>query len=175
MLTLAGRVALVTGGSRGIGRAVALLFGRLGARVALSYVRDVEAARTAVAEVTAAGAEAVALCADLAHPTEADRLVTETLARFGRLEWWGQSGYEPGPAARHTKEWQETLTVNLTGTWAARAAVGWRPRPGNDPHRPRRPRARPAALRGHRGAVPFAGHWQELALGIGERCGLVGF
>lgn len=47
MLTLQGRVALVTGGSRGIGRAVAVLFGRLGARVAVSYVHDEEAGHAA--------------------------------------------------------------------------------------------------------------------------------
>ena len=83
MLTLQGRVALVTGGSRGIGRAVAVLFGRLGARVALSYVHDEEAARTAVAEI---GTEALALRADLAQPAAADRLVAETLGVFGHLD-----------------------------------------------------------------------------------------
>lgn len=127
MLTLAGRVALVTGGSRGIGRAVAVLFGGLGARVALSYVRDEEAARTALAEVTAGGAGAVALRADLARPAEADRLVTETLARFGRLDVVvvNQGIWKRAPLLEMTEEqWQETLAVNLTGAWAVcRAAA----------------------------------------------------
>lgn len=72
MLSLQGRVALVAGGSRGIGRAVAQLFGRLGARVALSYAHNEEAAGSAAAE---SGTEAVAWQADLADPAAADRLV----------------------------------------------------------------------------------------------------
>ena len=61
MLNLAGKTALVTGGSRGIGRAVCGLFGRLGARVAVAYSRDEAAARETVAEIEAAGSTAVAL------------------------------------------------------------------------------------------------------------------
>ena len=57
MLSLAGKTALVTGGSRGIGRAVCGLFGRLGARVAVAYSRDEAAARETVAEIEAAGSD----------------------------------------------------------------------------------------------------------------------
>ena len=60
MLTLEGKAALVTGGSRGIGRAICGHFGLLGARVAVNYVRDETAAREAVAEVERAGGEAFA-------------------------------------------------------------------------------------------------------------------
>lgn len=124
MLTLQGRVALVTGGSRGIGRAVAGLFGRLGARVALSYVHHEEAAMTAVAEI---GPEALALRADLAQPAAADRLVEETLRAFGQLDILvvNHGIWKRASLIEMTEEqWQETLDVNLTGAWAVcRAAA----------------------------------------------------
>ena len=86
MLTLAGRTALVTGGSRGIGRAVCVLFGRLGARVAVAYARDERAAREVVAAVEAAGSAAVALRADLARDGEAERLFARAEKALGPLD-----------------------------------------------------------------------------------------
>ncbi len=71
MLSLAGKTALVTGGSRGIGRAVSVLFGRLGARIAVGYGHNEAAARETVAAIEKAGAEAVALGADLGADGEA--------------------------------------------------------------------------------------------------------
>jgi len=91
MLSLAGKTALVTGGSRGIGRAVCGLFGRLGARVAVAYSRDEAAARDAVAEIEAAGSTAVALRADLAGDGEAERL-------FGQAERDHHANQHPGVA-----------------------------------------------------------------------------
>jgi 3-oxoacyl-[acyl-carrier protein] reductase len=96
------------------------------ARVAIAYKRNEEAARSAAAEVTAAGAEAIALRADLANPAEADRLVTETLARFGRLDVAvvNQGIWKRAPLVDMTdEEWQETLAVNLTGAWAVSRAA----------------------------------------------------
>ena len=65
MLTLEGRVALVTGGSRGIGRAISVLMGRLGARVGVNYARDAAAAEATVAQIHGAGGQAAALRADV--------------------------------------------------------------------------------------------------------------
>jgi 3-oxoacyl-[acyl-carrier protein] reductase len=121
MLTLAGKSALVTGGSRGIGRAVSLLFGRLGARVAVHYARDEAAASEVVAGVRAAGGEAFAVQADLADPAAAERAVGETVSRFGSLDVlvanhgiWKRASIE----AMTQDEWDETLRVNLGGVYA---------------------------------------------------------
>jgi 3-oxoacyl-[acyl-carrier protein] reductase len=121
MLTLAGRSALVTGGSRGIGRAVSILFGRLGARVAVNYVRDEAAAASAVAAIQAAGGEAFAARADLSDPGEAERLVEDTLSRFGSLDVlvvnhgiWKRASID----AMTPEQWDETVRVNLGGTYA---------------------------------------------------------
>ncbi|PYQ10612.1 MAG: hypothetical protein DMF80_23705, partial [Acidobacteria bacterium] len=111
MLTLEGKAALVTGGSRGIGRAVCGMFGFLGARVAVNYVRDEAAARETVAEVARAGGEAFALRADVSRPEEAGRLVAETLDRFGTLDVAvvNQGIWKPAAIEEMTPEqWEET-------------------------------------------------------------------
>jgi 3-oxoacyl-[acyl-carrier protein] reductase len=116
MLSLAGKTALVTGGSRGIGRAVCGLFGRLGAKVALAYARDEKAAREAAAEVEAAGPTAVALRADLATDGEAERLVAAAEEALGPLDVlvanhgiWKRAAIDAMTAA----EWDEMGRTNL--------------------------------------------------------------
>jgi 3-oxoacyl-[acyl-carrier protein] reductase len=121
MLTLRGRSALVTGGSRGIGRAVCVLFGRLGARVAVHYARDEGAASETVAAVRAAGGEAFALQAELGGYAAAQRAVEETVARFGALDVlvanhgiWKRASID----AMTAEQWDETLRVNLGGVYS---------------------------------------------------------
>jgi 3-oxoacyl-[acyl-carrier protein] reductase len=120
-LSLLGKSALVTGGSRGIGRAISVLFGGIGARVAVNYVRDEAAALETVAAVRAAGGEAFAARADVSEPPQAERLVQETVSRFGSLDVlvanhgiWKRASIE----AMSSEEWDETLRVNLGGVYA---------------------------------------------------------
>jgi 3-oxoacyl-[acyl-carrier protein] reductase len=121
VLTLEGKAALVTGGSRGIGRAICGHFGLLGARVAVNFIRDEAAAREAVAEVERGGGEAFAVRADVSRPDEAGRLVDETVARFGALDVVVVSHgiWKRAPIQSLTPEqWSETLQVNLGGAYA---------------------------------------------------------
>lgn len=83
---LAGRVALVTGAGRGIGRAIALAFARGGADVAINYRASRDGAEQAAGEIRALGRRAEALRADVSVVAEGQRLVAETVERFGRLD-----------------------------------------------------------------------------------------
>ncbi|OLT13157.1 hypothetical protein BJF78_22655 [Pseudonocardia sp. CNS-139] len=86
MSDLKGRVALVTGGSGGIGRAIALDLAEDGARVAVHYASSGDRAREVVEEITAGGGEAVALAADLALAAEPDALVAQVEQRLGPVD-----------------------------------------------------------------------------------------
>jgi 3-oxoacyl-[acyl-carrier protein] reductase len=121
VLTLAGRRALVTGGSRGIGRAISLLFARLGARVAVHYANDERAAVETVETVRAAGGEAHALRADLADPAAAGTLVQAAAERLGGIDTlvvnhgiWKRASIDTMTPA----QWDETMRVNLTSVYA---------------------------------------------------------
>ncbi|HUL76717.1 MAG TPA: 3-oxoacyl-ACP reductase family protein [Vicinamibacteria bacterium] len=132
MLDLAGRNALVTGGSRGIGRAVCLLFGRLGARVAVGYARDEAAAKRAVEEIEAAGSTAVALQADLGLDGEPERLVARAEDALGPLHVlvanhgiWKRAPIDTMTPA----ECDEMLRINLTSVRALCAEAARRMTP----------------------------------------------
>ncbi|MEV6979398.1 3-oxoacyl-ACP reductase family protein [Kitasatospora sp. NPDC093806] len=86
MSDLTGKVALVTGGSRGIGAAVAKKLAAQGAAVAVTYVQAADQARDVVKEIEAAGGRAVAVEADLTQPTAAADAVAQTVRELGRLD-----------------------------------------------------------------------------------------
>ncbi len=127
MLTLAEKVALVTGGSRGIGRAIALELARRGADVAVNYVHHAEAAQQVVAEITALGRRAVALPADVGDAAQATALVTAVLDTLGRLDILvNNAGIVRDALLLRMPEadWDEVLRVNLKGAFnTSKAAV----------------------------------------------------
>lgn len=83
---LAGRVALVTGASRGIGRATAVLLAQHGAIVAVNYNSSAGPAEEVVQEIVAAGGQATAFAADVADAAAAEKLIAEVVAKFGKLD-----------------------------------------------------------------------------------------
>jgi NAD(P)-dependent dehydrogenase (short-subunit alcohol dehydrogenase family) len=132
-----GKVVLVTGAQRGIGRAVAIRFAQAGADVALNYLDDKTAAETAAAEIIALGRRAVTLAADIAKPEEARRLVNDAERALGPVEVLvNNAGIFPRtPFLELTEEaWDAVLDTNLKATFvcsqeAARRMVAER-RPG---------------------------------------------
>jgi 3-oxoacyl-[acyl-carrier protein] reductase len=120
VLTLEGKTALVTGGGRGIGRAISVMFGRLGARVAVNYARDEAAALETVAAVEGSGGEAYAARADVSLPEEAGRLVDEAVSRLGGLDILvvNHGIWTPGAIDTMTPgQWDQTIRVNLGGAY----------------------------------------------------------
>jgi len=125
-VSLAGKVALVTGGSRGIGLAVAQALSAAGAAVALC-ARHEDAAKAAAAQLEAAGWSALGLAADVGSAADADRLIAACLDRFGRLDILVNNAgiTRDGLVMRMSDaDWAEVLQTNLTGAfYCARAAL----------------------------------------------------
>jgi 3-oxoacyl-[acyl-carrier protein] reductase len=119
-IDLSGRVALVTGGSRGIGRAVCELLARAGARVAVSFRADSTAAHEVVAAVRDGGGEAMAVAGDVADPVQARKLIRDVLAAWQRLDILVNNAgvWEEDEAGRGDLEtWDRTLAVNVRGAF----------------------------------------------------------
>ncbi|WP_244788132.1 SDR family oxidoreductase [Cupriavidus pauculus] len=83
---LKGKVALITGGDSGIGRAIAVAFAREGADVAFAYLDEHEDAQETGRLITESGQRALAMAGDIADVAHADKIVADTIARFGRLD-----------------------------------------------------------------------------------------
>lgn len=126
-LGLAERVALVTGGSRGIGRAVVELLASHGAHVVINYVSDEEAALETCRIARTHGVKALAVQADVSRIEEAERLLQQTVEHLGRVDFLiCNAGIWKGAAVESIPEdlWDKTLDINLKGTWSVcRAAV----------------------------------------------------
>ncbi|HEY1925450.1 MAG TPA: SDR family oxidoreductase [Candidatus Acidoferrum sp.] len=117
---LSGKVALVTGGTSGIGRDTAVLFARAGAKVVINGRREVEGNET-VEMIRAAGGEGLFVKGDVSRGTDVESLVQKTVEKFGRLDVaFNNAGIEGVwvPIVEQTEEdWDRTIDINLKGTW----------------------------------------------------------
>jgi len=117
---LAGKVAIVTGASRGIGRAVAERFAAEGASVVVNYTQGAANATAVVAGIQAAGGTAIAVQADVSRSGDVRRLVEQTLAQFGRVDILvNNAGVMIAKGVLETSEddWDVTIDVNLKGAY----------------------------------------------------------
>jgi NAD(P)-dependent dehydrogenase (short-subunit alcohol dehydrogenase family) len=118
---LDGRIALVTGSSRGIGRGIAIEFAREGADVAVNYRRDEAAARETVRAIENLGRRAIAIQADVAEWPQVQAMVDRALAHFGRIDIVVANS---GVASRvqavwdlDVEHWHKVINVNLHGVF----------------------------------------------------------
>lgn len=117
-MDLNGKVALVTGGARRVGRALSLALARAGADVVVNYFQSAEEAERTVADIAALGRRAIALQGDVSEKAVADALVRRTAEVFGRLDVLvnNASTFETAPLLAITEEeWDRVLAVNLKG------------------------------------------------------------
>jgi glucose 1-dehydrogenase len=117
---LENKVAIVTGSSLGIGRAIAVALGREGASVAINYRSHPEEGEQAVQEIEKAGGKAISVKADVSEPGEVKGLIQETVQEFGRLDVMvNNAGIEQKFPFLETplEVWEKVISVNLTGVW----------------------------------------------------------
>jgi NAD(P)-dependent dehydrogenase (short-subunit alcohol dehydrogenase family) len=118
---LAGRVALVTGAASGIGRAVAIRFAAEGARVVVSTDADIHGAEETIQAIERTGGDAAFVRADVSSAEDVRRLVSETVARFGRLDCAVNNAGITGPtlptAELEDDDWDRITAVNLKGAF----------------------------------------------------------
>lgn len=114
------KTALITGASRGIGAAAARLFAKNGYTVAVNYRADKDGAEALVNEIAAAGGEAFAVCADVAHKTAVDAMAAAVLARCGQVDVLiHNAGIAKQALLTDTspEEWHRMMGVHLDGAY----------------------------------------------------------
>ena len=123
---LDGRIAIVTGASRGIGRAIAERFAREGARVVVNYVARSSGADEVVDGIIAGGGDAIAVRAGVSNASDVEGLVRETVDRFGRVDILVNNAgvmFTKGVLETTEDEWDQTIDINLKGPYLCSKAV----------------------------------------------------
>jgi 3-oxoacyl-[acyl-carrier protein] reductase len=120
------QVAIVTGASRGIGRAIAIALAGQGANIVVNYASSSTAADELVNEITNSGGQAVALCADVSQADQVDSLIDTVMEKWGRVDILvNNAGITRDTLLLRMKpeEWQAVIDLNLTGVFLCTRAV----------------------------------------------------
>ncbi|NJM96344.1 MAG: 3-oxoacyl-[acyl-carrier-protein] reductase [Phormidesmis sp. RL_2_1] len=123
---LDGKVAIITGSSRGIGKAAALALAEQGGKIVVNYARSSEAADAVVAEIEGMGGEAIALQADVSQADQVEAMIKATLDKFGRIDVLvNNAGITRDTLLLRMKpeDWQAVIDLNLTGVFLCTRAV----------------------------------------------------
>ena len=124
--SFANRVALVTGGSRGIGRSTAVRLAREGADVAISFASRSKEAEQVVGEIQAMGRKAISVACNVARPDDVERLVSQTREHLGPIDLLAHCGAISNISDHNSltyELWLETIDVNLNGAFLVVFAV----------------------------------------------------
>ena len=123
---LSGKIALVTGGSRGIGKSIALGLGRRGATVIINYLKNHEAAKTTVEELKLQGIKTTRIKAHVGEEAAIDSLVSKIEKQFGHLDILvnnAASGVMRPTTELSVKHWDWTMNINARGPWMLSVAA----------------------------------------------------
>ena len=119
-ISLSGQVAIVTGGSRGLGRAIALLFAQAGANVVVNYVKNKTAAEDLKEKAEKCGVEVSVEQGNISNYADCKRIVENTLRKYNKVDILVNNAgiWEPGNIGDITPDsWQRVIDVNLTGVY----------------------------------------------------------
>src|SRR3989344_2980201 len=117
-MKLQNRVALITGSSRGIGKATALLFAREGAKVIVNYNKAEKEANEVVKEISKLGSEAIAIKCDVSKEDEVKKMVCDGVKKFGKIDILINNAgivYDIPLFEKTVEQWNKTLGINLIG------------------------------------------------------------
>jgi 3-oxoacyl-[acyl-carrier protein] reductase len=126
-MKLKDKIALVTGSSRGIGRAVALAYAKEGAKVVVNYTSNEKAAKEVVEAIDKMDSQAIAVKADVAQKREAERLVQAGIEQFGRIDILVNNAGFGRPAMMLKMEedqWDQVIDIHLKGAFLCAQAAG---------------------------------------------------
>lgn len=126
-MKLKDKIAIVTGGSQGIGRGIALGFAEAGADVVVNCDRNIDGAETVANEIRTLGRRAEAIQGDVSRSNDVDRMIQQTLRTFGRIDILVNNAgiYVAGPIENLREEdWDRVIEVNLKGVFLCCQAVG---------------------------------------------------
>lgn len=126
-MILKNKIAIVTGSSRGIGKATAIALAKEGAKVVVNYLKSEDKAKEVVKEIENLGSSAIAVKTDVANAKDVERLVNETISEFGRIDILVNNAgviVRPDYYKDLTEEsWQRSIDVNLKGVFNCTKAV----------------------------------------------------
>lgn len=125
-MKLSGKNAVVTGGGRGVGRAVCLAFAKEGANVVVNYASNSKAAEEVVGMIEQMGRKAVAVKGDVSKEEDARRIVDTCVERFGSIHILVNNAGVTRPAMLHKMteaEWDEVVNIHLKGAWLCTKAA----------------------------------------------------
>jgi len=120
MANLVGKVAIVTGASRGIGKAIAQALAKEGAKLVINYASSADAAETLVGKIQDQGGEAIAISADVSNPEQVETLIKSTMDKWGRIDILvNNAGITKDTLLLRMKleDWQSVIDLNLTGVF----------------------------------------------------------
>jgi 3-oxoacyl-[acyl-carrier protein] reductase len=119
-MKLKDKVALITGSSRGIGKATALLFAREGSKIVVNYIESEKEASNVVNEIRKMGRDAVAIRCDVSDEDQVKKMVDEAINRFGRIDILVNNAgivFDVPFSERTVDQWKRTIDVNLLGVF----------------------------------------------------------
>jgi len=125
-MKLKNKVALITGASRGIGKAIALTFAKEGAKIIVNYNKSKKEADEVVTKIESLGSQAIALKCDVSKETEIKKMVSDTTNKFGRIDILVNNAgivFDNDFKDKTVEHWKKTLDVNLIGTFVCSKIV----------------------------------------------------
>ncbi len=116
-LGLKGKKALITGGSRGMGRSAALLLAKEGVEVAINYLSHSSAAEETLKGIKASGSSGITIKADISNPQEVEEIVSRVMDEFGRIDIWVHTAGIASKGDKTLREWEEVVRVHYFGVY----------------------------------------------------------